>query len=195
MVNPLKALRWRICGSYDPNRPVTEDGTFRARNRAKYETWKYITFGPGRNVCDIFHRDPDLVYRIIDSGQLQEEPLHVNDPWEIAGLASIIAEMEGHKFLSMMTPVGAMKTREDVEREEDTAIDRFVCYLIPENLPSCRYTEWHDSPHERLGWVSYYAPKSYPVERVITQDAQKIRENYRRNFKEMLETLKKRNNP
>ncbi len=195
MVNPLKALTWRIYGSYDPNGPVTEDGTLRAKNRAKYEAWKYITFGPGRDVCDVFHRDSELVYRIIDSGQLQEEPVHVNDPWEIAGLASIIAEMEGHKFLSMMTPVGALKTREDVEREEDTAIDRFVCYLIPESLPPSRYTEWHDSPHERLGWMNYYAPKQYPVERVIPRDAQKIRENYRRNFKEMLETLKKRNNP
>lgn len=70
-----------------------------------------------------------------------------------------------------------------------------MCYLIPENLPPRRYTEWHDSPHERLGWINYYAHKRYPMERVIAQDTQKIRENYRRKFKEMLETLKRKNNP
>lgn len=193
MANPLKALTWRIRGSYDPNGPVTEDSPVRAQNRAKYEAWKYVTFGPGRDVCNVFHREPDLVYRIIDSGQLQR-PLGVNDPWEIAGLASIIAEMEGHKFISMMTPVGAVKTQEDVEREEDIAIDRFVCYSIPESLAPTRYTEWHDDPHETLGWMNYYAPKRYPVERVIPQDVKKMRENYRRHLKEMLETLKKQNN-
>ena len=192
MANIFQALKWRICGSYDPEGSVTEDSSLCARNKAKYEAWKYNTFGPGR---DVFCRDRDFVYRVIDSGELQGEPLHVNDPCEIAGLASIIAEMEGHSFIAMMTPVGALKTRENVEREEDTAIDRFVCYLIPESLPPHRYTEWHDSPHERLGWINYYAPKCYPMERVITRDAQKIRENYRRNFKEMLGRLKQRNNP
>ncbi|MBI2669457.1 hypothetical protein HYX14_06465 [Candidatus Woesearchaeota archaeon] len=192
MTNLLDVLKWRISGSYDPEGPVTEDGSVRAQNRAKYEAWKYHTFGPGR---DVFCRDRDFVYQIIDSGELQGEPLHVNNPCEIAGLASIIAEMEGHKFIAMMTPVGTLKNREDVEREEDTAIDRFVCYLIPENLPPRRYTEWHDDPHEKLGWINYYAHKRYPMERVIARDAQKIRENYRRTFKEMLETLKCKNNP
>lgn len=166
MANLLKALTWRIRGSYDPNGPVTEDGSIRARNRAKYEAWKYVTFGPGRDVCNVFHRDPDLVYRIIDSGQLQEEPLHVNDPWEIAGLVSIIAEMEGHKFVSMMTPVGALKTREDVDREENTAIDRVVRYLIP-----------------------------MPIGVIPSEADRENYQNYQRHFKEMLETLKKRNNP
>lgn len=195
MVNPLKALTWRIRGHYNPEEGIQEDSPIHARNRAKYEAWKYNTFGPGKGRGDVFHRDPDLVYRIIDSGQLQQEPLFVNDPWETAGLASIIAEMEGHKFLSMMTPLGALKTREGVEREEDAAIDRFVRYLIPKNLPPYRYTEWHNDPYERLGWMNHYTPQQYPLERVIIQKEPKIREYYQRKFKEMLGKLKRHHNP
>lgn len=186
MVNLLTALKWRICGSYNPEGGVTEDSTVRALNRAKYEAWKYQTFGPGRN---IFCRDRDLVYRIIDSGELQEK-LHVNDPCEIAGLASIIAEMEGHKFIAMMTPVGTLKTKEDVEREENEAIDRVVKYLVPDNMPPHEYVTYHDDPHETLGWMNYYAPKRHPMRHVVQPDIPKYRENYRRQFKEMLETLK-----
>lgn len=167
MTNLLQALIWRISGNYNPEEPVTENSPIRARNRAKYEAWKYNTFGPGRDRCDVFHRDPELAYRIIDSGQLQGEPLHVNDPWEIAGLASIIAEMEGHKFISMMTPVGVLKTREDVEREEDTAIERVVRYyfiLIP------------------MGAIPAAADREHY-------------QDYQRYFKELLERLKRHNNP
>lgn len=133
MPNLLDVLKWRICGNYDSEDPVTKDSPERARNRAKYEAWKYNTFGPGR---DIFCRDSELVYRIIDSGQLQREPLYVNDPFLIAGLTSIIAEMEGHKFIAMMTPVGIHKTTEDIEREEDEAINRVVRYHHAENCQS-----------------------------------------------------------
>lgn len=43
-------------------------------------------------------------------------------------MASIIAEMEGYKFIAMMTPVSIHKTKEDVEREENEAISRVVRY-------------------------------------------------------------------
>ncbi len=163
MVNPLKALTWRIRGHYNPEEGVQEDSPTRARNRAKWEVWKYNAFGPGR---DVFCRDEELVYRIIDSGELQKEPPYVNDPHQIAGLALVIAEMEGHKFVSMMTPVGAIKTRDDVAREEDTAIDRVVCYLIP-----------------------------MPVGVIPSEADRENYQNYQRHFREMLETLKKQNNP
>ena len=125
MPNLLEILKWRVCGRYNPEEGVTEDGTERAQNRAKYEVWKYNTFGPGK---DVFSRDREFVNRIIGSGQFQGEPLHVNDPYYVAGLASIIAEMEGHKFIAMMTPVGVLKTREDVEREEEEAINKVATY-------------------------------------------------------------------
>ena len=192
MINTLIALKWRICGSYDPQGSVTEDGTSRARNRAKYEAWKYHTFGPER---DVFSRDRNFVYQIIDSGELQGEPLHVNDPHEIASLASIITEMEVHKFIAMMTPVGTITTKEDVERQENEAIDRVVKYLVPDNLPPTEYTEWHTDSHETLGWMNHYAPKRYPMKRVITPDVPAYRENKRRHFKQMLERLKQHNNP
>lgn len=130
MPNLLNVLKWRICGSYDSEGPVTEDSPERAQNRAKYEAWKYNILGPGR---DVFCRDSELVYRIIDSRQLQGEPLYVNDPFLITSLASIIAEMEGHRFITMMTPVGIHKTKEDVEREEEEAINRVVQYHHKEN--------------------------------------------------------------
>lgn len=192
MTNLLEVLKWRIRGSYDPEGLVTEDSPVRARNRAKYEAWRYNAFGPGRK---IFSRDRELVYQIIESGQLQGEPLHVNDPREIAGLASIITEMEGHKYITMMTPIGTFKTKEDVKREEEQAIDRVVQYLIPDNLPAHQYTEWQDSPHETLGWMNYYAPKLYPITHIISPDVPKIREDHRRAFREMLERLKQHNNP
>lgn len=129
----LEILKWRICGSYDSKRPVTEDGPERAQNRAKYEAWKYNTFGPGR---DVFCRDSELVYCIIDSGQLQREPLYLNDPFLITSLASIIAEMEGHRFIAMMTPGGIHKTKEDVKREEEEAISRVVRYHHNEDYQS-----------------------------------------------------------
>jgi len=192
MINPLTALKWRICGSYDLQGPVTEDGPIRALNRAKYETWKYHTFGPGRNV---FFKDKDFVYRVIDSGELQGEPLHVNDPNEIASLASIIAEMESHKFIAMITPVGSITKKEDIENQENEAIDKVVKYLVPNNLPPTEYTKWHTNPHETLGWMNYYAPKRYSVKRVITPDVPIIRETTRSHFKRMLEKLKQYNNP
>ena len=156
MTNLLKVLKWRLGGHYDPEEGVQEDSPERARNRAKYEAWKYNTFGPGR---DVFCRDRDLVYQIINSGQLQGEPLHINDPQEIASLTCIIAEMEGHKFIAMMTPVGTFKTKEDVEREEDMAIDRVVAYLIP-NVPQYLegYQRHFKNMLERL--KEYNNPKS-----------------------------------
>lgn len=91
-----------------------------------------------------------------------------------------------------MTPLGTIQTKEDIEREEDTAIDRVVRYRIPDNLPPNRYTEWHKSHYDKDVWGM---PMYYPMVRVIEQDADKCRKNLRRKFKKMLETLKRYNNP
>ncbi len=123
MVNIFDALKWRILGSYDPNGPVTENILNRAQNRAKYEVWRYNTFGPGR---EIYQRE--LAYSIIDSLELSKEPLYIQDPWILAGLASIIAEMEGNKFISMMSPLGTIMTRAFVEDQECEAIDKIANY-------------------------------------------------------------------
>ena len=123
LVNLLTVLKWRIYGGYDPQGPVLEDSPDRAQNRANYEVWKYNTFGPGRQVYG-----HDYAYQIIDSRELSREPLLINNPWDLAAMASIIAEMEGHKYISMMTPLGTIKTQEDVEREEFQSIYRVVNY-------------------------------------------------------------------
>jgi hypothetical protein len=196
MANPIIALKWRICGHYSSQESVTEDAPVRALNRAKYEAWKYNTFGPGRN---IFSRDKDFVYRIIDSGELQGEPLHVNDPHAIAGLASIIAEMEGHSFIAMMTPVGAHITEKDVERKEDEAIERWVNY---DNTPqSIRETlqdkiiydnKLIDNSAIKLFGIPWYYK---PSEQDIAQSLSVYREDQKQHFKEMLGKLKRHNNP
>lgn len=123
MAKILEALKWRIFGDYNPNAPVTENIIDRANNRARYEVWKYNTFGPGK---EIYGRD--YAYKIIDSRELQKKPLYINDPWMLAAMASIIAEMEGHKFISMMTPIGTMITEEEIKKEENQSIERIVNY-------------------------------------------------------------------
>lgn len=125
MTNVLNALKWRIDGSYDSNGPVTEDSPIRARNRAKYEVWKYNTFGPGRTV---FHRN--LAYEIIDSGELQDNPPHVNNPYYLAALAEVIAEMDGHAYVALLTPVGTLVTDDLVQKLEESALERVVEYLV-----------------------------------------------------------------
>lgn len=132
MTNILKALKWRICGSYNPYGPVTEDGPDRARNRALYEVWKYNTFGLG---SDIFRSE--RTYEIVESGTLHQEPLYLNDPWYIAAMASIIAELEGRQFISIMTPVGLFRTEESVKEEEARAIDHMVEW----------YAHYSNAPH------------------------------------------------
>lgn len=125
MTNPLKALRWRMYGSYDPQGPVTEDSPDRAQNRARYEVWKYNTFGPGRDVYG-----KDYAYRIVDSGDLSRKPLYINDPWDIAAMALIIAEMEGHKEIALreprVMPTDKPTALEKIAREEERAINRVV---------------------------------------------------------------------
>lgn len=196
MANMFQALKWRICGSYDPEGPVTEDGPIRALNRAKYETWKYNTFGPGR---DVFCRDRDFVYKIIDSGELQGEPLHVNDPHEIAGLASIIAEMEGHKFIALMTPRGTHMTKEDVEKQEDEAIGRWVKYRIRVNYgtdpQSIRRSLQDKILYDKICDNEVSDSLEMAVigsEEDPTQAVDSYQEDQKRHFKEMLETLKHR---
>lgn len=188
MTNLLKVLKWRIRGGYDPEGPVTKDTHVRALNRAKYEAWKYNTFGPGRYV---FRNE--LAYQIIDSGMLQREPLRISDPERIAALASIIAEMEGHNFIAMIIPIGAIKTREDVEREEAKAIDKVVQYFIPDNLPPERFHESRDKKYG-LGILEILL-KCYTGVQVIEPDVPRYREYLQREFRRMLETLKQYNNP
>src|SRR3989344_5146871 len=127
MTNPLKALKWRICGSYDPDGPVTENSPDRVQNRAKYEVWKYNTLGPGRGVYG-----KEYAYQIVDSGELSREPLYLNDPWYIAAMASIIAEMQGHREIAFreprVMPTDRQEALEKIAREEDQAIDRVVSH-------------------------------------------------------------------
>lgn len=127
MTNLLKVLKWRICGSYNPEDGVQEDSQKRAQNRAKYEVWKYNTFGPGR---EIYGRD--YAYQIVDYGELSRQPLYVNDPWYIAAVASVIAEMEGHKEIAFreprVMPGDKQEALEKIAREEDQAINHIVSH-------------------------------------------------------------------
>ncbi len=125
MANLLQALKWRICGFYNPEEGVQEDSRERVQNRAKYEVWKYNTFGPGK---EVYGRD--YAYQIVGCGELSREPLSLNDPWPIAALASIIAEMEGHKEIAFREPRVMPRDKEEalerIARQEDQAIHRVV---------------------------------------------------------------------
>jgi hypothetical protein len=172
MKNSLKALKWRIERSLE--------------GRAKYEAWKYNTFGPGR---EVYGRD--YAYQIIDCGELQDK-LSINDPSLLAGLASIIAEMEWHKEIAFREPRVMPRDRQEalkkIQREEDVAIDRVVQYLVPDNLQPQRYVE----RYEETGEINRFSglPVTTPIIRVTEPDIPRYRKEHRKMFRDMLEKLK-----
>lgn len=128
MINFLKALKWRVCGCYNPDGPVQKGDPDRAQNRARYEVWKYNTFGPGRDVYGA-----EKAYQIVDSGELSQEPLYLNDPRGTAAMALIVAEMEGHREIAFrepkVMPRDETSAMEKIAGEEDQAIDRVAGYF------------------------------------------------------------------
>lgn len=171
MVNPIKILKWSIGRSLE--------------DRAKYKAWKYNTFGPGR---EVYGRD--YVYQIIDCGELQGK-LYLNDSTWLTSVASIIAEMEGHKEIAFrgprVMPQDKEKALKKIRREEDAAIDRVVQYIVPDNLQPQQYTEFYDNESVRDMWGM---PGRIPVILVIEPNVPKYREDYRKMFRDMLEKLK-----
>jgi len=178
MKNVIKALKWRICGRWNPDEPVTEAGPVRARNRAKYEVWKYNTFGPGRGIYG-----SEYAYEIVDAPELRHKPLHINDPIWRAGMASIIAEIAGNRRADTGAPLSIILTEEDETCQQDEAIYRVVKYLVPDNLGPLQYTEWREG--EVMGGI-----RQVPTTHIIEPDMPRGRENLGRIFRGMLGKLK-----
>ena len=182
MINPLKILKWRIYGNYDLEGPVRENNDIRAKNRAKYEVWKYNTFGPGR----VIYRK-ELAYQFVDAPELTNEPLNIHNPEYIMAMACIIAEMEGHKTIAMLTPIGAHKTIDDITREEDNAINRIVNYLVPNDLKPREHIE----RYEKSDMINLFGDQVFiPIKRTIIPDIPAYRKEHYKHFHNMLEKLK-----
>jgi hypothetical protein len=171
MVNLLSALRWRM--------------SKKPENRTRWKIFKYNFFGSGHEVFQ-----HDLAYQFADAAQIRGNPLYVNDSDLIFGLASIIAEMEGRRFLSMFHPCPNMSKEEKakiVNYELEKAINSVVTYLIPDNMKPSQY-ETVDYDESRR-YTLTGEPMRMRTRHVSSATISKCREDLNEQFKRMLKIL------
>lgn len=112
MVNLLDLLIWNFSSDI--------------RKKAKLEVFKYNTFRQ-----EAFYGE-EKAYQFVDAPELTGEPLNIKDPKNLAAIASIIAEMEGHSEIAFRKPIVMLGDKqtvlEKIAREERIAIERASNY-------------------------------------------------------------------
>jgi len=113
MKNPLKIASWAL-----------SDNPYK---KGKYVAWKYETFGQGSGIYR-----PVSTYDAIDQIAEDKRMLPINDPVYVAGVGSVVTEMNGLVRIRILVPYTAPETQEEakveIEQRQQTAIARFAGY-------------------------------------------------------------------
>lgn len=134
MRNPLRVMGWLL--SRDPY----ENG--------KYFAWQYETFGPGKHRYRPMPTE-NAIDQIAEEERITSNPHLGDDPVYIAGLGTVLTEMQGHAHVSMFVPRYRSGQADDEWRKSDEHRERFRI-ACEERRAIDRFAGYYNSDGDRL---------------------------------------------